>query len=54
VVRRVELYSVPPTIDYNKTSESVSVIVAYRPYMGNSEVPVSVYSKSKLGLHLQL
>jgi hypothetical protein len=29
VVRRVRLYSVPPTIDYNKTSELVSVIVTY-------------------------
>jgi hypothetical protein len=26
VVRRVRLYSVPPTIDYNKTPELVSVI----------------------------
>jgi hypothetical protein len=33
VARRVEFYSIPPTIDYNKTSESVCVIVAYKPYM---------------------
>jgi hypothetical protein len=54
VFGRVEFYSAPPTIDYNKTSEPVSVIVTNRPYMEGSEVPVSVHTKSKLGLYLQL
>jgi len=28
---KVKLYSATPTIDYNKTSEVVSVIVSHRP-----------------------
>jgi hypothetical protein len=34
VVRRVEFYSAPPTIDYNITSELDVVIVTYRPLYG--------------------